>query len=100
MTKPLQYRIYAIYEGEEILYIGKSQRSAKQWYYGIRSSHYDREIKSYLKSNPDKKFIIKTLASYKFKTAQSRNLPLLIQEHVPKFNTIPNFIVEEDVHSS
>ena len=100
MPRPSTYRIYAIYEGSDLLYIGCSTRSPKEYYYGIRSATYDRDIKTYLLSKPTTTFTVKMLASFKYRKPQKLALIKYITDLHPKFNSIPLLIVEETITPS
>jgi hypothetical protein len=101
MPRPSRYHIYALCENDnDILYIGKSTRRPNEWYWGIRSAGYGRRLTAYLKSNPDQKFTVKLLASFKYERAQLSKYQVLLVIHAPKYNIPLNCDVKDKAPTS
>lgn len=63
--EPVQktFRICGIYEGDKLLYLGKTETHPSRWSWNIKKS-YKTEIGKYLRQNKDKTFRVRTIKSY------------------------------------
>lgn len=64
MSTSEQYRICGLYEDDKLLYLGRADTIPSRWGYNIKT-RYDTEVGRYMRQYPEKKFRVRTLASYK-----------------------------------